>query len=156
RGAAPDVNGYLLLAPHLGSRSPTTPTTFDPQAARFVRLHVPRVLGLHLLNALGLRGANGARVLFFNLPPEVPLRAYTYRALFSMYPADHRPALEAVRAPLLVLVGSRDESFKAAEYAPLIQAHTQGTVEILEGASHEGILTVGQTFEAVRRWWEER
>lgn len=156
RRAVPAVNGYLLLAPHLGSRSPTTPTAFDPQAARFVQLHLPRVLGLGFLNTLGLRGANGARVLFFNLPPELPLRSYTYRALLSMYPADHRPALEAVRAPLLVLVGSRDESFKAAEYPPVIAGHTRGTVEVLEGASHEGILTDARTFEAIRRWWEER
>lgn len=107
---------------------------------------------LHMI-ALGLRGANGARVLFFNLPPELPLRSYTYRALLSMYPADHRPALEAVRVPLLVLVGSRDESFRAAEYPPVIAAHTSGTVEVLEGASHESILTDARTFEAVRRWW---
>lgn len=84
------------------------------------------------------------------------MRSYICRALISMYPADHRPALEAVRAPLLVLVGSRDKSFKAAEYPPVIAGHTRGTVEVLEGASHEGILTDARTFEAVRRWWKER
>lgn len=150
------MNGYLLLAPHLGNRSPTTPTAFDPQAAQFVQLHWPRILGLNLLNTLGIRGAQGAKVLFFNLPADVPLRAYSYRALFSMFPSDHRPALEAVQVPLLVVVGSRDESFRAAEYLPVITAHTQGTVEVLEGASHEGILTDARTFEAVRRWWQER
>ncbi|MDX2007270.1 MAG: alpha/beta hydrolase [Meiothermus sp.] len=153
RGAAPAVDGYLLFAPHLGSRSPTTPTTFSPEGARFVQLQLPRVLGLSLLNALGIRAANGVRVLFFNLPPELPLRAYSYRALSSLFPADHRPALKAVRAPLLVVVGSRDGSFKATEYGRVISAYSKGTVELVEGADHEGVLTDARTFEAIKRWW---
>lgn len=146
------VDGYLLLAPHLGPKSPTTPTETNEAGARFVQLHIPRILGLFVMNSAGITAFNGLRTLFFNLPPEVPLRSYTYRAMAGSAPADYRPALAAVRVPLLVIAGSRDEAFRADQYEAAVRSYSRGTVTIVPGATHDGILRDPQTMAAVAAW----
>lgn len=149
---APPVEGYLLLAPHFGPKSPTTPTETSEAGARFVQLHIPRILGLFVMNSAGITAFNGLRTLFFNLPPEAPLRSYTYRAMAGSAPDDHRPALAAVRVPLLVIVGSRDEAFKADQYEAAVRSHSRGTVTIVPDATHDGILRDPRTMAAVAAW----
>src|SRR5262249_23247340 len=49
RKDAPEVDGYLLFAPHLGEASPTTrnePAKGDHAGASILKLHVPRLIGL--------------------------------------------------------------------------------------------------------------
>lgn len=152
RPDAPPVDGYLLLAPHLGPKSPTTPTEPSEDGARFVQLHIPRILGLFVMNSAGITAFNGLRTLFFNLPPEAPLRSYTYRAMAGSAPDDYRPALAAVRVPLLVIVGSRDEAFKADQYEATIRSYSRGTVTIVPGATHDGVLHDPRAMAAVAAW----
>lgn len=154
RSGAPPVDGYLLFAPHLGSKSPTTPTEATEAGARFAQIHIPRIVGLLVLNSAGIQAFNGLRTLFFNLPPEMPLRSYTYRAMAGSAPDDHRPALAAVRAPLLVIVGSQDEAFKADQYEAVIRNH--GTVTIVPDATHNGVLRDPLALAAVTSWIRTR
>ena len=148
----PPVDGYLLFAPHLGLKSPTTPTESTKTGAAFVQVHLPRILGLTLLNTAGITGFNGLKTLFFNLPKEMPLRCYSYRAMVGMSPADYVPALRAIHKPLLVVVGSRDEAFRADRYEAAIRPYSQGEVVIVEGASHDGVLKDPRALAAVGRW----
>ncbi len=149
----PVVDGYLLLAPYLGWESPTTrkqPTASGGQD--FLQIHLPRILGLKALNAVGINVFNGLRTQFFNLPPELPHRSYSYRASESMAPEDVGDALVAVRAPLEVIVGSDDEAFLAAEYEPLIARYSKGQVVTIGGATHNGMTRDPRTMTAVREW----
>ncbi|HSG41468.1 MAG TPA: alpha/beta fold hydrolase [Thermoanaerobaculia bacterium] len=149
---APPVDGYLLFAPHLGPKSPTTPTEATEAGAAFVRIHLPRILGLTLFNTAGIQAFNGLHTLFFNLPKELPLRSYSYRAMVGMHPADHAPALAAVDKPLLVMVGSKDEAFRADRYEDVIRQHSRGEVVIVEGASHDGVVEDPRALAAVQGW----
>lgn len=147
----PTVDGYLLFAPYLGWEAPTTPkASREPEAAEFLKIHGPRLLGLALQDAVGLDVFNGLRVMFFNLPPEMPLRSYSYRAIVSQAPADFRHALAEVDAPLLVLVGEEDESFVAERYPEAIGPH--GQVLILPGANHNTVLRKPESLAAVAEW----
>ncbi len=152
----PPVDGYLLFAPYLGWASPTTrkePTPAEAEAgAEFMQIHLPRILGLKLLNTVGITAFNGLRTQFFNLPPALPLRSYSYRASEGMAPADYRPALAAVRAPLLVIVGSRDEAFKAEAYERVIHGNSRGTVTIVPEATHNGVLQDARAMSAIKAW----
>jgi pimeloyl-ACP methyl ester carboxylesterase len=148
----PPVDGYLLFAPHLGAKSPTTPMESTKAGEAFVRVHVPRILGLALLNSAGITGFNGLKTLFFNLPKEMPLRCYSYRAMVGMSPEDYVPALEAIDKPLLVVVGSKDEAFRADRYEAAIRPYGKGKVVIVDGASHDGVLNDPRALTAVRRW----
>lgn len=155
RPGVPPVDGYLLFAPYLGWSSPTTRKEADPDAAGgsgFLKVHLARILGLKLLNAAGITAFNGLRTQLFNLPPEVPLRSYSYRAMENGAPADYRAALKAVHVPLLVIVGSRDEAFIADHYVGVIRHYSQGKVLIVPDANHNGVLHDGRALEAVTAW----
>ncbi|HEV7667145.1 MAG TPA: alpha/beta hydrolase [Thermoanaerobaculia bacterium] len=154
RSGAPPVDGYLLFAPYLGAQSPTTPQESRPGEEAFIRLHLPRTLGLALWNSVGVTGFNGLHTLFFNLPAELPLTSYSYRAMVGNAPEDHVPALAAIRAsrrPFLVLVGSKDEAFQADRYG-IALGPEKSALRIIPGASHDGVLVDPRTISAVARW----
>ncbi|MEO6323755.1 MAG: alpha/beta hydrolase [Thermoanaerobaculia bacterium] len=152
KGGMPHVDGYLLFAPHLGPRSPTTPQETTSAGASFVQIHLPRILGLAFFNGVGITTFNGLHTLFFNLPRELPLRSYSYRAMAGMCPSDHVPALRAIHEPLLVIVGSKDEAFHADRYDAAVRPHGRGEVVVVPGASHDGVLDDPRAMAAVHLW----
>jgi alpha-beta hydrolase superfamily lysophospholipase len=154
RSGVPPVDGYLLFAPYLGAKSPTTPQESRPGEDAFLRLHLPRTLGLALWNSVGVTGFNGLHTLFFNLPKELPLTSYSYRAMVGDAPEDHAPALAKIEAsgrPLLVLVGSKDEAFRADRYSEAL-GQEKGALRIIDGASHDGVLVDPQAIQEAGRW----
>lgn len=155
KGSLPPVDGYLLLAPHLGWKSPTTRKEASEADATFAQLHLPRLLALHLLNSIGVTPFNGLRIMFFNLPPELPLSSYTYRALLGGTPDDYREALAAVQVPLLLVAGSRDEAFVASEYEGVVRQHSRGSVALVPDATHNSLCQDPRAMEAIARWAHE-
>lgn len=151
-GKLPAVDGYLLFAPHLGLRSQTTQTEATAESRRMVRVHVPRLLALAFLDAVGVHSFNGLRVLFFNLPEGFPVRSYTFRASAGIHPDDHRRALAAVDRPLLLVAGSADEAFKAEFYPEEIG--NAGEVVLVPGANHDGVVGDARALATVAAWLE--
>lgn len=149
----PPVDGYLLLAPHLGAKSSTTRSEASPAEVEMLKVHIPRILGLVVMNCFRITAFNGLRTLFFNLPPELPLHSYSFRAMASMTPVDHGSALAAVQVPLLLVAGSKDEAFVANAYEAEIRGH--GTVTIIPDATHDGVMTDARTMAAVHAWMGE-
>jgi pimeloyl-ACP methyl ester carboxylesterase len=80
RRDVPGVDGYLLFAPHLGQSSPTSRTEpaggAGAHAPQLIKVHVPRTIGLVMLNILGIRGRNGLETLYFDIPGNPPIHAY--------------------------------------------------------------------------------
>ena len=156
RKLAPPVDGYLLLAPYLGWDSPTTrkepPSGAAQDGAPFIKVHLARIIGLKVLNLGGITAFNGLRTMFFNLPPELPLRSYSYRATEDQAPADYRAALHAVTAPLLLVAGTHDEAFVAEQYERVVRANSHGSVTLVPGATHDGVLDDSRTMAAVKAW----
>jgi pimeloyl-ACP methyl ester carboxylesterase len=156
----PDVDGYLLFAPHLGERSPTTrqaPASSPKNAGGKsapppIRVNVPRILGLALLNLARIHALNGLDVLAFDLPFPLPFRSYTFRAIASSAPEDYRAALKADAKPLLVVVGAQDEAFHAEEYPAVVALHRNGKAVIVPGASHDGVLRNPAALAAAEEW----
>ena len=113
RPERPPVDGYLLFAPHLGSKSPTTRTR-PPEPAEGgdaeprMKVHIKRTIGLVMLNMFG-----GARAEWLGNPVlqpggGFPIRAYSFRAMSGMAPEDYRAALGTDRLPLLAIIGEND------------------------------------------------
>jgi|GEM_PF-2026347 len=162
RHDVPDVDGYLLFAPHFGYESPTTrkEPAADPKLAKseasapppIIRMNVPRLIGLALLNVLGIAQLNGLDTLFFDLPVDLPFRAYSYRAVVSMAPDDYRPALAADAKPMLVLVGENDEAFIASEYPAAVAFHPNSKTVIVPNETHDGIFRNPAAFVAIHDW----
>jgi len=60
--------------------------------------------------------------------------------------------LTAMRAPLLVLAGDRDESFYAERYAPTIAPHAKATITVLPDVTHLGLVVNRRTAEEIDAW----
>ncbi|WP_310449903.1 DUF6622 family protein [Sulfuritalea sp.] len=132
---------YLLLAPMLHQQAPTT----RPQAGDWVRVFVPRMIGLSLLDALGLPWFQQLPVLAFALPAEAAARTtptYSYRLQRNFRPReDYLADVRAISRPTRVLVGGADELFIAERYAPLLEAQQPLLrVTLLPGVSHIGLV----------------
>jgi pimeloyl-ACP methyl ester carboxylesterase len=152
----PSADGYLLFAPLLGSKSPTarTESADGPKtdSEALMKLNLPRTIGLMMLNAVGIRGLNGLHTLLFNVPPQFPIHAYSYRAMASMEPTDYVAALTADAKPLLVIVGKNDEAFRAEHFASVIGIHKNAETEVIDGESHNSVLYSSAALNAVAGW----
>lgn len=155
----PPVDGYLLLAPHLGQNAPTVLQAAagkDVAEDNFLKVHGLRMIGLKVLNLMQDQQYDHLPVLFFNLPEGMPLRAYSYRASESMSPLDYKAGLLAVQHPLLVLVGSQDEAFTAEAFPSAIESYSKGEIQVIEGLSHNGIRHSEKAMNVIARWSKEQ
>jgi alpha-beta hydrolase superfamily lysophospholipase len=151
----PSVDGYLLFAPHLGTNAPTMPQP-NPEmaeaAAAYSQLHVPRLIGLIMLNQVGIKSFHHLDTLFFNLTDEVT-HTYTFRATANSSPQDYAAALTAVNAPMLVVVGSNDEAFVADQFPTAVAEHSDGEAHIIDGENHNSILESAAAMTIIERWF---
>ena len=158
RNDFPAVDGSLLFAPLLGQDAPTIPqaeTTKQPNEDPFLKIHIQRIIGLKMLNSINNHEYDNLQVLFFNLPPESPIKSYTYRANESMAPLSYKDGLKSVNKPLLVLVGSRDEAFVASAFEKAVKENSCGEVSVIDGATHNGIRQNPEAIKLVKNWAEK-
>lgn len=152
------VDGYVLVSPNLGPEAPTARTDApadtamgaDPDAEPFLALHIPRIIGIAFLGGVGDFVFGGMPTMFFNLP-EPFVNTYSYRAMMNSTP-DYAAGFEAIDQPLLVVVGSEDETMQADVFPTLVGGYSDGVVHIVDGANHDGILYSGETISAIDDW----
>ncbi len=152
------ADGFLLFAPLIGHNSPAFAkdqvsgiTTEEP----FMKIHIERIIGLTMLNEIGSHENDSLPVLFFNLPEAVNLRKYSYRAHKSMAPDDYVAGLNAVKNPLLVLMGSEDEAFSASETKDAITKNSNAAFHIIDKASHNGVRHNINSFIFIQEWFSK-
>ncbi len=134
----------MPAAPEPGSAS-------AEMAASFSQIHVPRLIGLGLLNAVGITALNQQDTLFFNLTDDAT-HTYSYRALVNSSPTDYAAALSAVDAPMLIVVGNNDEAFVADEYPAAVAAFSTAEVHLLPGENHNSIVSSAAAMEIISEW----
>ncbi|MBP6470712.1 MAG: alpha/beta fold hydrolase [Chloroflexi bacterium] len=152
------ADAYLLLAPFLKHNAPTTRRGSGGWARPLTR----RIIGLAMLNNIGIRWFNGLTVIQFNMPQAVldgPLgdsatTAYSYRLNTAYAPrSKYGRDLAAITQPLLVVAGTDDESFNAEQYEPTISAHTStGTYSLLPDVGHIDLLTTPEIEPVLAEW----
>lgn len=152
------VDGFLLFAPLLGQNSPAFPQgqaeakdTTEP----FMKIHIARIIGLKMLNEINMHQQDSLPVLFFNLQKGTPLREYSYRANASMAPDNYVDGLKAVKIPMLVLIGNKDEAFVAEAQQKAVVENSIGELKIIDGATHESILQNPACFQAISKWYSK-
>jgi hypothetical protein len=106
---------------------------------------VPRIIGLRVLNRLGIHAFDHLPVLQFAVMPEHASRAtpsYSLRLMRGFSTADYRADLKAAQSPVAVLVGEKDELFEASQFPPVIAAiRPDIPVTVLPGLTHIGLIT---------------
>ena len=141
---------YLLLAPFLSQDAPT----YRPDSGGWVNVGIPRIVGLSLLNAVGIHALDGLVVTRFALNEQAAAMltpAYSHAlALNYRPPADWQATIRAARQPLQVLVGAQDEAFDASRFAEAFaMAGRPVPVTVLPGVGHAALTLQPQALQAV-------
>jgi non-heme chloroperoxidase len=146
------ANSYLLLSPFLKYNAPT----MRPQSGGWAQPYTRRIVGLVMLNNVGIRGFNHLTVIHFNMPDQARDRSetlsYSFRLNSGYAPQNYKKDLRAMRQPLLVVVGTADEAFYASQFKPVISRYTTGQVVLLDGVTHTGVV-VGKEIQPVLKDW---
>lgn len=152
------ADGFVLLAPFLKYNAPTT----RPNSGGWARPMTRRIIGLTMLNAVGITAFNKLEVIQFNMPQAVldgPLghtatTSYSFRLNTGYAPrSDYQADLRAMDRPLLVIAGTLDESFVADQFEPVISEETDtGTYSLVEGTNHLGIVDSPDTKQLIGEW----
>lgn len=152
------ADGFSLLAPFLKYNAPTT----QANSGGWARPAIRRIIGLSMLNMIGIRALNHLPVISFAMPASVMdgpyghtvTTTYSYRLNTAFAPRpDYEADLTAINKPLLVMVGDQDEAFNAAAFEPVITAQTdQGRYHIIKGANHMGVVTGPAAISVLKNW----
>lgn len=150
------IDRAILLAPFVQHDAPTA----RPDSGGWARVLVRRVIGLSMLNAVGIRALNGLTVIQFRFPDSVldgPLgltatRAYSYRLNTSYAPRRDWRADVAALPPFLLLAGRADEAFRAEAYEPTFAALTANGTYALTDASHLSVVDDPETLTRILRF----
>jgi pimeloyl-ACP methyl ester carboxylesterase len=146
-GAGRLVDRYVLVSPYLRHDAPSvrhaTPGSAAPQSWASVSLG--RMIGLTMLNRLGIRLANGLPVLAFPVPPDIEAttRTYSWR-LYKNFGADDDYLADIRRAfrPMRVFVGGSDQLLDAEKLKSEFQSQRSDVpVTIVSGFGHSDMVT---------------
>ncbi len=147
------VDKAIMLAPYLGYDAPTV----RPNSGGWVTVALKRIIGLSLLNNLGIRMLNGLPVLFFNLPEayidKLQVPSYSFRMTINFTPENYRQNIKDISIPCLVLVGKQDESFYPEQFQLAFEpANRFVKTEILDNVKHLNLVSSPESFERIREW----
>ncbi len=152
------VDRFVLLAPFLKYDAPTT----RPNSGGWAHPATGRIVGLTLLNALGVTAFNHLPVISFAMPRQVldgpygntATTRYSFRLNQSFAPRpDYRGDLARMTQPFLLLAGTADEAFFSGRYEEVISASTSsGRYVLLPGIDHIGVTLDAAAIDAVADW----
>lgn len=149
------IDRAVLLAPFLKHNAATT----RRNSGGWARVLVRRVIGLSMLNAVGVRALNHLTIIQFDMPRAVldgPLgrtatTAYSYRLNSSFAPRSDFLGDVAALPPFALVVGAQDEAFVADAYAPLMRSVTEvGQYHIVPNVGHLDIVDAPQTLAVIQ------
>ncbi|MEO0495771.1 MAG: alpha/beta fold hydrolase [Pseudomonadota bacterium] len=137
-----DLDGAILLAPFLKHDAPTT----RPASGGWAQARVRRIIGLSMLNTVGITALNHLKIVDFAFPKAVlegPLghtatRAYSYTMNRSYAPRSDYLGDVARLPKFLLVVGRDDEAFVADAY--------EGTLSAVNAKGQYVLLTLSRTW----------
>ncbi len=143
------VDRTLLLAPMLGPRAPTAREGEDPWA----RPHLPRIIALSILNRVGFTALDGLESIVYATRPgseTVQTSRYSWRLLRSLLPGDYAALLAGAASPVHVLIGEKDELFRAERFEATVKAaRPDATVTVVPGLGHIALTLDPAGIEAI-------
>jgi pimeloyl-ACP methyl ester carboxylesterase len=131
---------YVLLAPYLRYDAPTA----KPNNGGWVSVGIPRVVGLQLLNAIGITALNHLPVTRFALDDAAkkfltPGYSFALGANFGPH-SDYVQDIRNAKGRVDIVVGRDDELFDAQRFASVFaDAGKAAKVTIVPGVNHMGI-----------------
>ena len=148
------ANAYLLIAPFLKYNAPT----IRPNSGGWARPYTGRIIGLTILNNVGIHWFDYLTAIEFNMPEEArdgtETLSYSHRLNTSYAPRNYEKDLRAITQPLLVVVGNEDDAFIADQFEPVISQYTSVQVKLLAGLTHMGVVVRPEIRPVIKKWLE--
>ena len=147
---ANQIDAAVLLAPFLKYNAPTTRV----QVGGWARALTRRIIGLSMLNGVGIRALNHLKVIEFNMPQtvldgpygELATLSYSYRLNTSYAPRTDYTSDIAALPPFLLIVGAEDEAFVSDQYEPVMSEVTnKGRYLRVPDTNHLGVVDASAT-----------
>jgi len=147
------VDAYILLSPFLKYNAPT----IRHNSGGWASPHLPRIIGLSMLNNAKITLFNFLKVIDFNMPKEyrdgTETLSYSFRLNQGFAPHDYKKDLNSISQKLLVVVGKSDESFIAEEFFPEMSKYKKDiNVKILDNVTHMSIV-IGKEIKPILKEW---
>jgi pimeloyl-ACP methyl ester carboxylesterase len=146
-------NRYIVIDPAIGPLS-------RPNAGGWAAPYVPRIVGLALLNKIGIHWFDGLDAIVFAIPPGMQnlTGVYSFRLAMNIGSSDYFGyfgALQRAKKPMALIAGSDDDQFYADRYASQLQlAKSDLTVELVPGLDHVDMLMKPAALAALRRTFD--
>jgi alpha-beta hydrolase superfamily lysophospholipase len=148
------AHAYLLLAPFLKYNAPT----IRANSGGWARAYTLRIIGLTMLNNIGIHWLDYLPAIDFNMPEAyrdgTETLVYSHRLNTAYAPRNYKTDLAAITQPLLVLAGTADDAFIAEEFEPVISKYTDARVELLEDVTHMGVVVGTEVQPVIGNWLE--
>ena len=152
------ADGLVLMAPFLKFDAPTT----KPNSGNWAFASLRRIIGLSMLNGVGIHGLDYLPVIKFNMPKSIleselgPTATLEYSHALNTGIAprfDYTGDLSRITQPVLLIVGSEDEAFYPNAYEPLMAPYVaKGEYRILPGENHIGLVFSDATIGEIAEW----
>ena len=146
------ARAYLLISPFLKYNAPTTRLN----SGGFAKPYSGRIIGLVMLNNVGIHWFNYLTVIDFNMPEKArdgtETLSYSYRLTTAYAPHDYEKDLSAITQPLLVIAGTKDEAMIYCQYEPVISQYTTVKVKLLQDVSHMGVVVCTEIRLVIKEW----
>ena len=128
---------YVLLSPFLGSSAPN----YRPDSGGWIKVGIPRIVGLSLLNQIGIQALNDLPVIRFALNEQARKLLtpdYTLPLLQNFGPQrDYEANIKAVHQPVKVIAGADDEAFATETLEGIFRGQGRPwPVTLLPGINH--------------------
>jgi len=138
---------YILLSPYIGHNSPT----LKPDNGGWAKLGYSRYFGILLLGHIGEKAFGNLPVITFANDPQQAqflTSQYSFRLSRNFGPnLNYKSDIAAIKQPLKVLVGEKDELFKAEAFPPLFKELSAGTKVIV--VPEVGHITLTTSFSGI-------
>ncbi len=147
--------GFILFSPAI----PTAPTMRQGTAGGWANVSIGKIIGLSILNQLGIRYFNHVKVIEFNRPKEfcdgTETLSYSFNLNSSYHPrVPYDKDIEAVKNRSLVIIGTEDEANDPTKYPEVMQDLCSKSIKLIPGARHLDIAHHAQAAEAAIHWME--
>ncbi len=144
------ADDLILLSPYLAHDAPPmeAENPYAPETA-WANPGVPRLIGLSILNGLGIHALDHLTVVKLAARPEdaaTVASSYSQRLLTSVNPADWQADLAALPTAPVIFVGAEDELHHAPAYA---KAAPGADIRIISGIDHMGLTLDEKAIAAV-------
>lgn len=149
------IDQAILLAPFIHHRA----ATMRPNAGGWSKVLVRRIIGLSMLNSVGIKALNGMTIVQFNMPQAVlngdlgagATTEYSYRLNTSYAPRNDYTADIAALPKFDLIAGTNDEAFVAQNYETVLSAQNdRGRYHLIDGKGHLDIVAAKETLQIIK------